>query len=175
LSPRAVVAGLGALAAAVLVIGIVGLGATGGSARQRARPPSTSTAPATSSSSTTTTVPSCVVGTRVPVARPPAAGACPHAISVEPGGAVVVDGRRAVVGRRGDEVLVGDWGCGGVAAAVLHLETGEALVYAPLDGDAPVVAMAERVAGATGLGAGVDDDGCPTLLVRTEEGSIRLT
>jgi hypothetical protein len=90
-------------------------------------------------------------------------------------GAVLVDGRRSVVGRRGDELLVGDWGCQGVAPAVLRPATGEVLVYGPLGDGPPVVVLAERVEGARGLSLGVDEGGCPTLSVLTDEGGVRLT
>ena len=88
----------------------------------------------------------------------------------------MVDGRPAVVGRHGDEVLVADWGCAGrVRPAVLRPDTGEVLVYGPVDAPAgPVVERAERIDGATHLAARVDD-GCAALLVVTADGSVRLT
>jgi hypothetical protein len=58
---------------------------------------------------------------------------------------------------------------------VLRPETGEVLVYGPLGDGGPVVVLAERVAGATGLSAGTDDGGCPTLSVATPDGPVRLT
>jgi hypothetical protein len=93
------------------------------------------------------------------------------------GPTVAVDGRRAVVGRPGDVVLVGDWGCEGEPrAAVLRPSTGEVLVYAPLaDGAAPALERAERIEGGVDLVAATGADGCAALSVVTAEGTIRLT
>jgi hypothetical protein len=67
-------------------------------------------------------------------------------------------------------VLAADWGCAGeVRAVVLRVATGEVLLYAPLrpDGAGPEVERAERVHGATGLGAQLVD-GCAAPVVQTE-------
>jgi hypothetical protein len=126
----------------------------------------------TSPPTTSSTLPECVASAGRPVAR---SEACPERVTVD-GGAVEVGGRRLVVGRPSDEVLVGDWACEGVRAAVLRPATGEVLVYEAVGSDEPPeVARAERIEGATGLGARRGADGCPALLVLTPTGPMRLT
>ena len=170
--------------AAVVLVGLAARGRAGpagaaSSADRRGAPQADDIEPTTTttrSPSTTSSVPPCVVGTRVPSQQEPSGGRCPHEVTVDGGGSVVVDGRRVRVGRPGDEVLVADWGCAGVRPAVRRTATGEVLVYGPIDGAAPpVVAQAERLAEAEGLAAELDNDGCPALLVITPEGTIRLT
>jgi hypothetical protein len=97
-------------------------------------------------------------------AHPLVASRCGHAVVID-GGAVVVDGRPHVVGRAGDVIAVGDWACAGaLRAAVLHPSTGEVLLLdAFTPGEAPPVARAERVPGATSLQVRVRSDGCPEL------------
>jgi hypothetical protein len=104
------------------------------------------------------------------------AASCGAAASVE-GAVVTVDGRRAVVGRDGDQVLVADWGCEGqLRPALLRPATGEVLVLGPVgDGGAPPVVRAERVEGATALRAVRDRGGCAALLAVTQDAAIRVT
>jgi hypothetical protein len=166
--PRAIVR------AGFLVVGaLVGVLLLRSAGREGAPPRSGTSAPtvATPSSSTSTTLPPCVVGSGTR-----AGDGCAHQVEVD-GRAVVVDGRRAVVARAGDQVLVGDWGCEGTPRpAVLRPTTGEVLVYAPLDAPGgPAVLQAERLDGAQRLTADVDEAGCPTLLVITAGGTVRLT
>lgn len=126
-----------------------------------------STTPSSTVGRTSATVPSCVAR----AGHPLSSAACGRAVAVD-GGAVVVDGRRYVVGRPGDEVAVADWDCAGAPrAAVLHPDTGEVLVLAPFPvAGAPAVERAERIPGARSLQVREPPDGCPTLGVL--EGSL---
>lgn len=170
---RARLAAVGAAGIAIVAaFGLIGAGSQDGGADPGAGP--APTAPAPSTSTTRPPPPVCVATARHVVVV--AGGQCPQAVSVDEE-AVIVDGRRIVVGRPGDEVVVGDWGCeGGVRPVVLRPTTGEVLVYGPLEGaEGPVIALAERVDGALGLATELDDQGCAALLVITEAGAIRLT
>ncbi len=169
--PRAVP--LRAGAAALVLCGAISLVILRGGAPS-SRPPHRAAVTVTTPvpTSTASTLPVCVAAAGRPVGR---GEACPAEVVVT-AGAVEVDGHRAVVGRTGDEVLVGDWACEGLRPAVLRPATGEVLVYAATEpGRPPVVAQAERVEGATGLAARTEPDGCPALLVVTPAGSVPLT
>jgi hypothetical protein len=148
----------GALAAAVVAVTVL-------VARRpsTARPP-----PVTATTSTSTSVPIPCVATAQGALR---SSACGHDVVVD-GPAVLLDGRRYVVGLQGDEVAVGDWDCaGGLRAAVLRPSTGEVRVFGEFTADrALLVARAERVLGPRSLGVR-DDDGCPTLGVLDPEPS----
>lgn len=141
------------------------------SSSSTAAPPTT--LPSTIPPATTSTLPGCVGAAGRPSSP---ATACPRPLEVD-GGAVVIDDGRWVVGRPGDVVLVGDWGCSGAPrAARLRPDTGEVLVYAlPTGGGDPDVEQAERVPGASSLAAALDGSGCLALLVVTDGGTLRLT
>jgi hypothetical protein len=128
---------------------------------------------ATGPTTPTAAMPPCVASGDGPVEA--GVAGCLQSASVE-GATVTVDGRRLVVGRDDDEILVADWGCEGRARpAVLRPDTGEVLVYGPIDAPAgPVVERAERIEGATHLAARAED-GCAALLVVTADGRVRLT
>jgi hypothetical protein len=161
--PAAAIAGV--LAVLLLAVLLVRRPAEVPSRTDATQPPSTSTA--------TTLVPAPCAAT---AGRPVDAATCGADASVE-GAVVAVAGRRAVVGRTGDEVVVADWGCEGeLRPAVLRPATGEVLVLAALrEGGAPVVERAERVEGASALRAALDAAGCAALFAVTDEGAVRVT
>ncbi len=136
-------------------------------------PARASSASSTAPTSTTAPLPPCVASERAAVEA--GVAGCPQSVSVE-GPTVTIGGRRLVVGRQGDEVLVADWGCEGRARpAVLRPDTGEVLVYGLVDAPGGLVLeRAERLEGAAHLAARADE-GCAALLVVTADGSVRLT
>lgn len=109
---------------------------------------------------------------------PPAAGAA----SADPLPAssahleLVHDARRFLVGRRGDQVVTGDWNCNGTATpAVLRPETGEVAVFDRWP-EAGVTIEPSRlvvVEGAIALNA--EGVRCPALRISTPMGSRLLT
>src|SRR5439155_20686488 len=96
-------------------------------------------------------------------------------------GVLTVDGRRYVVGRPGDHLLVGDWGCGGdVSLALFRPQTGEVFAFDwPSPGVHASVTAAATVAGATAAAVrDADGDGCEEIVVERRDGPpavVRLT
>ncbi len=164
--PRAVVAAAAVLAAVAVVVVVRSPG------RSAPAPARASSASSTVPTTTTAPRPWCVASEGAIVEA--GVDGCPQSASVE-GAAITVDGRRVVVGRHGDEVLVADWACEGIARpAVLRPDTGEVVVYGPVDAPGgPVVERAERIEGAAHLAARAEG-GCVALLVVTADGSVRL-
>jgi hypothetical protein len=87
----------------------------------------------------------------------------------------VVDGVRYAIGRPGDLVVVGDWGCAGrTTAAVLRPATGEVFLFSEwARPDRPLTAAVDRrIAGASELhGADADGDGCLDVVVTRTDGT----
>ena len=169
--PPARLVALGGAALAVAAALAVGLAVRGGGTAPRAGV--TATTASTAAPTTSIAPPECVATADRAVL--PGDG-CGSSVAVD-GGALVVDGRRVVVGRVGDEVVAADWGCeGAIRPAVLRPLTGEVLVYAsPIAGQPPEIAQAERVDGARRLDVRTGASGCAELLVVTEHGPVRLT
>ncbi len=152
-----VAAGAGVL----LTLVLFGRAAAGGGPAPAERPvTATSTAPAPEAR--------CVARAGVPVR----AAACGHDVVVD-AGAVVVDGRRTVVGAAGDVLAVADWGCAGEPRpAVLRPTTGELLVFSTPDvTGARHVERATRVPGGRRLTTVADARGCPGVLVELADGT----
>ena len=145
---------LGAGAVALVLVAIVVVRRPSTSAAPRPARPAALTSP-----STTPPVLRCVATRR----RSISAADCGHDVQVE-GAAVVVDGRRYVVGLAGDEVAVADWDCAGaLRAAVLRPATGELRVFGAFTADRALsVVRAERVAPGRALDPRAAD-GCATL------------
>ena len=90
------------------------------------------------------------------------------------GSLVTAGGRRYRVGQPGDLILVEDWTCDGTPTlALLRPATDEVFLFPRwIEQGALAVEPVTRVAGARDLVSQLGPDGCPTLAVRTEGGSI---
>jgi hypothetical protein len=162
-----------AAAALVLVVGGIQLARQGRAPDVAVAPPTDATAtPASAPAPSALAVPE---ATACPMLSDPTAVAadvdgdgCPDAVHVSDG-VVEVAGARWAVGQAGDEMLVGDWNCDGVATvAVVRPATGEVFVFNGwADTGADLVATAvPSVSDARSASARDEDgDGCPRLVV----------
>ena len=148
--PAAVLALLGA---GLLLVGVLRFG--GGAVHDEAVPlaevvPTVSTLVPTTAST--------LVSTSAPVA----------------GSMLAAGGRRYRVGQPGDELLVADWDCDGTPTpALLRPSTSEVFVFpAWVEHGELSVRPVVRVPGGAGLVSDMGSGGCPTLAVRTTDGSL---
>ncbi|MDP1821331.1 MAG: hypothetical protein Q8K58_15740 [Acidimicrobiales bacterium] len=153
-----------------LLVGLSALILLAGLAGVRRSPPARGHQAAAAPSSPATTLPEpppCIALDGAPAGPPD----CPLDIRVEKHVATV-DGRRHVLGARGDLVAVGDWDCDGEpTAATLRPATGEVLVFARFEPDADVrVTLAQRMPEAVDFAIGTDPHGCAELAVQDTSG-----
>jgi hypothetical protein len=103
---------------------------------------------------------------------------CPDDVSIEDG-VVTAGTARWAVGEPGDQLLVADWDCDGVATvAVVRPASGEVFVFGDWsDAAADLVATAVPDVSGAIAGEAVDDDadGCPALVVDTADGPVEVS
>jgi hypothetical protein len=160
------VTGRSVAAAAAAVVGIALL-AGGGRVLVGGRPPGPSLTAATVPTSTAPPVAPCGRPVGGPVADVDGDG-CADPVRLEGAGVVEVSHVRFAVGEPGDEVVVGDWDCDGLATpAVVRPSTGELFVFtawAPEGEEVTVQPVAVVPEGASVEAADADGDGCDAVI-----------
>jgi hypothetical protein len=154
-----------------------------------AGPPADAGAPATTATTARTApvakAPVAPPSTTATIGPSPACGAagstldvdgdgCADAVAISDG-VVAVHGTRFAVGAPGDDVVVGDWDCDGIATpAVLRPSTGEVFVFSTWSGpgaDVTVPSVA-RVSGGQHAVVQAAPAGCAHLAVERDDGTV---